>query len=117
MTYSTIHSEEVREDIDWSEDTIEVHSKVDLDANKPKRELNKWIWILCCAKPEAGASTAASEDGSNEHSYNIEKEIAPEELARIHAQSAKDDPKWEWAVNLGAILIIFIASFLWGYFA
>lgn len=97
---------------------MEVHSKVDLEVNKPKSQLNKWIWILCCAKPE-GASTAASENGNggNDHSYNIEKEIAPEELARIHAQSAKDDPKWNWAVNLGAVLIIFIASFLWGYFA
>ncbi|KAH9404140.1 hypothetical protein TYRP_014656 [Tyrophagus putrescentiae] len=103
LTYSTIHSEEVREDIDG-----------DGDDDNATLNAKTWIWILCCAKPE---EPAAAENGNAVHSYNIEKEIDPEELARIHAQSAKDDPKWDWAVNLGGVLIIFIASFLWGYFA
>lgn len=106
----------MREDIDGDgdEDNATLNAKtVDLE-KKPKREISKWIWILCCAKPE---EPAAAENGNAVHSYNIEKEIDPEELARIHAQSAKDDPKWDWAVNLGGVLIIFIASFLWGYFA
>ena len=72
--------------------------------------------MICCAKTDSENSAGGGGD-NDPNNYNLEKELDPEEVARIHADAAKDDPKWASWVNMGAVLVIFVCSFFWGYFA
>ena len=83
-------------------------------ASQRSESIPPWLATMCCA------TMPTKQEGDKQTQQQQQESVqpmTPEEIARDHAKLAQDDPGWAYLANLGAIGIIFICSFFWGYFA
>ncbi len=140
LTFWTKFSEKVRIDIDSEEeekdtgvynigftlDSIDGLQTINNNLNKTNDNLKtkvnfneednkkKWLYTICCMSSQI--------KGQTNYDLNIDAakectKLSKEEEAIKAANDAKEEPFWESITNCCAILIIAIASFLWGYYA
>ena len=138
MTFWTKYSEEVREDIDnqekqregiinsgfsgegspvsqqiYSIPKIKVDSVSDSDDSQKRK---KFLYTICCVGSEM-ASDSSYDMNRDENKQKETIKLTPEEEAIRCANEAKELPLWRSINNLFAVLVIAIASFIWGFYA
>jgi len=85
-----------------------------------KTWMKRFLFIICCAV-QSGNNTSTNYEV--EHIRRESREAASKavldatERAIEDAKSAHDDPHWKNWLNLCAMIVISIATFLFGYFA
>ena len=71
----------------------------------------KWLYTICCMSSQIKEQTNYD---LNTDADKEETQLSKEEEAIKAANYLKEEPFWETITNACAILIIAIASFLWG---
>ena len=88
--------------------------------DRVSESIPSWLATMCCttiassSKPEDQNAKNVNDSSSIDVT---QPRMSDEEIAKEHAMLAQDDPNWLYLVNLGAVGIIIIYSFLWGYYA
>ena len=69
-----------------------------------------FLHTICCVGSQ-------SDDDQQGELNIVNAKASKEELAVKAANEAKEEPMWSNINNIGALLVIAVASFLWGYYA
>lgn len=112
LTYSTRRSEAVREDLD----KVAVNTDKELEQPpKTSKPLNRWVALICFVKQHPEESAAA---GNIVCEDEQQQQQQPDEVkAQLEARAARDDDTWRDTINMCAIGVLILASFLFGYYA
>ena len=74
------------------------------------RRKRNFLQTICCVGSQ-------SDDNQQNKLSKVNSNLSKEDLAVKAANEAKEEPMWSNINNIGALLVIAVASFLFGYYA
>ncbi|CAG2174807.1 unnamed protein product, partial [Oppiella nova] len=140
LTYWSLKSEKVREDIDDDEAVQEIHktgetntafvaedgsdlrakgtqnNKVIVESISDNESKNRFLYTICCI------GSGNTESDENNRTYSVDREgdvvrLSKEEEAVQCAKDATETPGWQSVNNLFAVLAVGLCAFFWGLYA
>ena len=88
------------------------HEEKNKHANSKSEHARKrnLLHTICCVGSQY-------DDNQKTELSMVNAKVSKEESAVKAANEAKEEPMWSNINNIGALLVIAVASFLWGYYA